>query len=310
MQTQSETTMTTMAPPALSMQDAFMLPDPSSPRKRRPSLLDDEPADGVARATKTDSEEDDVLVLPPKYHSAPASRRASRPQSASRLARALSFGRATSQPVSPTKAVKRHVPAAHFGTAPKSTTSHIRPSLCPVSSYAPLSSTLKTTGSVPFGSKTPEKKPDACDVGAYMSPRSTLKRSGSATFGTAPLRRSSSSLTHGPEVHSYAPVESTLRKTGATAFGRARSRDNLFGEGSSAPVSSYSGMYSSFSLKGGTMAKYGRQDQAWTKRAMCPSHSYGALTSSLKTSGVAAFPKAGMTLKPSLPPLPPAVAAC
>lgn len=293
---------------------------------------DDAEADTGARTELAKDARAPPPLMKQKANSAPASmmasrtgsRRASRDASPrgerGRLRRAISFSRLQPGPSSPGhKAIRKHTPAASFGKAPVQRAS-VAPAQGPeVHSYAPFSSfsTLKQTATA-FGSLPPPPKPaESADAG-FAAPTSTLNKSKSASFGKAPLRRASAAHPQGPEVHSYAPYSSfsTLKTSGAGSFGRAPAPRELAAakEGTVAPVASYSGLYSSFTAKGGVMPKYGRPEAT---RTLCPSHSYGALASTLKTSGVAGWgakPSAANLLAKSaaaLPPIAPvAVAAC
>jgi len=127
------------------------------------------------------------------------------------------------------------------------------------------------------------------EVHSYANPTSTLKSTGATAFSKAPRAEPEREGSSAP-VHSYAAVGSTLKSSGATAFGRAPRHVATRKEAGGSHA--YQAEYTSFSKNGGTMARHGRNEP---QRALCAVHSYGALPSTLKRSGVASFGK--------LPPL-------
>jgi len=161
-----------------------------------------------------------------------------------------------------------------------------------VHSYSELLPFKPKGGAIPFGNTQRVSYADLLAkrgplVHSYAEPTSTLRRTGSAVFSTNFEPRRTEAARSGPDVHSYAPVTSTLKRQSSAVFGTSPAPRGI--------ISSTSTVHSYQQVKpmlirsaSGTFPKAGRDDMR-PKTASCDVHSYAAPTSTLKTSGVAAW---------------------
>lgn len=224
-------------------------------------------------------------------------RRQSFSQPVSPKAKPISPITKTKPPLSPTRALKKHIYAATFASHNPRAVNKLAP--CPVHCYSSPEQELKVKPSRAVGGvKFSEVPRDVlapvrtnCPVHVYQEARSTLAQLGSASFARYEERAEPDRC----PVHAYATPLSSMRQHSAT-FGKAVT-PRVETATAGPPVHAYSEPLSTLS-KGGALfgtSKQGRDAFQRTDRTLAPVHSYAELTSTLRSGG-ATF---GSTPRPS-----------
>eukprot|EP00325_Prymnesiales_sp_UTEX-LB-985_P005108 CAMPEP_0174693972 /NCGR_PEP_ID=MMETSP1094-20130205/621_1 /TAXON_ID=156173 /ORGANISM="Chrysochromulina brevifilum, Strain UTEX LB 985" /LENGTH=338 /DNA_ID=CAMNT_0015890057 /DNA_START=30 /DNA_END=1046 /DNA_ORIENTATION=+ len=198
--------------------------------------------------------------------------------------------RATRQIRSPTMGIRKATYHASFGSAPREL---LRPGStpCPVHSYTEMIPFVPKGGAIPFGgTRRPSSAlPTWTEVHSYAPMTSTLKQTGSAVFARDTAARRSEAPRAGPNTHSYETMGTTLKRTGSAVFGSAPAPRQPSALTSSSSVAYYQPMRPMLRPNSaGSFPRAGREVYVQQNQS-CGVHSYLTHRSTLKTSGVSSW---------------------